>query len=94
MKQRQAKLNKLLATGAQSSLGGGSGGNGGNGGSGGSGVVLVPRPPRDGARKFKFRFPAPPRVSMADSVAAVEGMTHGLGPRGLKEKEKKSKKKR
>ena len=56
MKQRQAKLDKLL--------------------SGESSVELVAKPPREDARKFKFRFPSPPRTGV-DSLASVERLTHG-----------------
>jgi len=36
----------------------------------------VERPPQEN-RKFKFRFPPPPRISDADAVADIDDLTHG-----------------
>jgi hypothetical protein len=36
----------------------------------------VARPPND-KRKFRFRFPAPPRVSTADEAAVISDLGHG-----------------
>jgi len=37
---------------------------------------LVARPPND-KRKFRFRFPPPPRVSSADEAATIQALGHG-----------------
>jgi len=37
---------------------------------------LVERPPNEN-RKFRFRFPPPPRISEADALAEIDDLTHG-----------------
>jgi len=43
---------------------------------------LVSKPPR-GDRKFRFRFPPPPRSAGVDEVAYIDEFSHGYGPRTL-----------